>query len=52
MNSHPDAWLLQARNLFAIAQLAKDNGCLAQSCCYAYPADEVLNILEALDQQG
>ena len=32
MNSRPDAWLRQARNDLALAQLAKDNGFLAQSC--------------------
>ena len=29
MNSRPDAWLRQARNDLALAQLAKDNGFLA-----------------------
>ena len=40
MNSRPDAWLRQARNDLALAQLAKDNGFLAQSCCYASQAAE------------
>ena len=38
MNSRPDAWLRQARNDLALAQLAKDNGFLAQSCYYASQA--------------
>ena len=40
MNSRPDAWLRQARNDLALAQLAKDNGFLAQSCYYASQAAE------------
>ena len=32
MNARPEAWLSQARNDLALAQLAKDNGFLAQSC--------------------
>ena len=40
MNSRPDAWLRQARNDLALAQLAKDNGLLAQSCYYASQAAE------------
>ena len=32
MNSRPEACLRQARNDLALAQLAKDNGFLAQSC--------------------
>ena len=40
MNSRPNAWLLQARNDLALAQLAKDNGFLAQSCYYASQAAE------------
>jgi HEPN domain-containing protein len=35
MNSRPDAWLRQARNDLALAQLARDNSFLAQSCYYA-----------------
>ena len=35
MNSRPDAWLRQARNDLALAQLASDNCFLAQSCYYA-----------------
>ena len=35
MNPRPDAWLRQARNDLALAQLARDNGYLAQSCYYA-----------------
>ena len=38
MNSRPDAWLRQARNDLALAQLAKDNRFLAQSCYYASQA--------------
>ena len=33
-------WLNQARNDLALAQLAKDNGFLAQSCYYASQAAE------------
>lgn len=40
MNSRPDAWLRQARNDLALAQLAKDNGFLAQSCYFASEAAE------------
>ena len=40
MNSRPDAWLHQARNDLALAQLAKDNGFLAQSCYFASQAAE------------
>ena len=40
MNSRPDAWLHQARNDLALAQLAKDNGFLAQSCYFASKAAE------------
>ena len=40
MNSRPEAWLRQARNDLALAQLAKDNGFLAQSCYYASQAAE------------
>ena len=40
MNSRPDAWLHQARNYLALAQLAKDNGFLAQSCYFASQAAE------------
>ena len=40
MNSRPDAWLRQARNDLALAQLAKENGFLAQSCYYASQAAE------------
>ena len=35
MNSRPDAWLRQAHNDLALAQLARDNGFLAQACYYA-----------------
>ena len=34
MNSRPEAWLIQAHNDLALAQLAKDNGFLAQKSCY------------------
>ena len=40
MNSRPDAWLHQARNDLALAQLAKHNGFLAQSCNFASQAAE------------
>ena len=40
MNSRPDAWLHQARNDLALAQLAKDNGFLAHSCYFASQAAE------------
>ena len=40
MNARPEAWLSQARNDLALAQLAKDNGFLAQSCYYASQAAE------------
>jgi HEPN domain-containing protein len=35
MNSRPDAWLRQARNDLDLAQLARENRFLAQSCYYA-----------------
>lgn len=35
MNSRPDAWLRQARDDLALAELARDNGFLAQSCYFA-----------------
>ncbi len=35
MNSRPDAWLRQAHNDLALAQLARYNGFLAQCCYYA-----------------
>ena len=38
--SPPDARLRQARNDLAFAQLARDNGFLAQSCYYASQAAE------------
>ena len=38
MNSRPEAWLRQAHNDLGLAQLAKDNGFLAQSCYYASQA--------------
>jgi hypothetical protein len=31
MNSRPDAWLRQAHNDLELAQLARDNGYLAQA---------------------
>ena len=40
MNSRPDAWLRQACNDLTLAQLARDNGFLAQSCYYASQAAE------------
>ena len=32
MNARPNAWLRQAENDLALAQLARDNGFLAQAC--------------------
>jgi len=40
MNARPDAWLRQAQNDLELAQLAKDNGYLAQACFYASQAAE------------
>ena len=40
MNSRPEAWLKQAHNDLALAQLANDNGFLAQACYYASQAAE------------
>ena len=40
MNSRPEAWLKQAQNDLALAQLANDNGFLAQACYYAAQAAE------------
>jgi len=40
MNDRPDAWLRQAQNDLELAQLAKDNGYLAQACFYASQAAE------------
>ena len=40
MNAGPDAWLRQAENDLALAQLARDNGFLAQGCYYASQAAE------------
>ena len=40
MNARPNAWLRQAENDLALAQLARDNGSLAQACCYASQAAE------------
>jgi len=40
MNSRPEAWLRQARDDLACAQLANANGFLAQSCFYASQAAE------------
>jgi HEPN domain-containing protein len=40
MNARPNAWLLQAENDLALAQLARDNGFLAQACYYASQAAE------------
>ena len=38
MNSRPDAWRRQAGNDLELAQLAADNGFLAQSCYHASQA--------------
>ena len=40
MNARPNAWLRQAENDLALAQLARDNGFLAQACYYALQAAE------------
>ena len=40
MNSRPEAWLRQPHNDLELAQLAKNNGFLAQSCYYASQAAE------------
>ena len=40
MNARPNAWLRQADNDLALAQLARDNGFLAQACFYASQAAE------------
>ena len=40
MNARPDAWRRQAHNDLELAQLASDNGFLAQSCYYASQAAE------------
>ena len=38
MNSRPEAWLKQAHNDLALAQLANENDFLAQACYYASQA--------------
>ena len=40
MNARPQAWLQQATNDLAFAQLARDNNYLAQACYYASQAAE------------
>ena len=40
MNSRPEAWLKQAHNDLALAELAKDNGFMAQACYHASQAAE------------
>ena len=40
MNARPKAWLRQAENDLELAQLARDNGFLAQACYYASQAAE------------
>ena len=40
MNARPEAWLRQAQNDLELAQLARDNGYLAQACFYASQAAE------------
>ena len=40
MNSRPEAWLRQAENDLAMAQLARDHGYLAQACFFASQAAE------------
>ena len=40
MNSRPEAWLKQAHDDLALAELAKDNGFMAQACYHASQAAE------------
>ena len=40
MNSRPEAWLRQAENDLAMAQLARDHEYLAQACFFASQAAE------------
>jgi len=40
MNARPQAWLLQALNVLALARLASDNGFHAQACYFAAQAAE------------
>ena len=40
MNSRPEAWIHQARNDLALAQLASENNFQAQACYYASQAAE------------
>ena len=40
MNARPEAWIHQARNDLALAQLARDNNFLAQACYFASQAAE------------
>ena len=40
MNSRPEAWLKQAHNDLALAELAKDNSFMAQACYHASQAAE------------
>jgi len=40
MNARPLAWLSQARNDLQMAQLARDNGFLAQACYFSSQAAE------------
>ena len=40
MNARPQAWLSQARNDLQLAQLARDNGFLAQACYFSSQAAE------------
>ena len=40
MHSRPEAWLKQANNDLSLAELAKDNGFLAQACYHASQAAE------------
>lgn len=40
MNSRPEAWLKQAHNDLALAELAKDNGFMDQACYHASQASE------------
>ena len=40
MNSRPEAWLKQAHNDLALAELAKDSGFMTQACYHASQAAE------------
>ena len=52
MNARPQAWLLQACNDLELAQLARDNGFLAQACYFATQAAEKALIKKAIMELG